>query len=360
MHRNTVKRIILHIGLPKTGTSSIQQSLYENQALLTSYRMSYPVFEGINHADINMCFVPDRLQEYYNIVNDRIETSSIEHHKSEYAAFLKREISKKRPKTVIISTESLFKKFDITFIEYLKAITNRNVELTVLCYVRDPVDWIKSASQQMIKYPKVTTNEDFRELVGERGIKSFEWWVSTVGADHINVFSLETARQHSGGLISHFYQQLGVENIDGLIEPRWENETISLEAACLIQYINKKVPLYVGTCFNTEQGRAQNDTNMLFDIGQIKFERPISKRKQDVERAEKFRRYLKTQFGIEYPIVNIGDECDEPAYMSEAVKHDILKRKPMMSKTIAGLVDEFLAQCSHMNLYDILNQNALQ
>ena len=349
---NTVKEIILHIGIPKTGSTSIQQSLFDNQKILKEHGIIYPVLEGINHAHINLCTIPNAQREYYNIVKDRLTKRKLNSHKKHFYKMLKKEIRIVKPEKIVISTESLFKKLNINFINLLSKATSTDVKFSIICYLREPAEWFVSSTQQMIKYPFCEKDSWHGELTCNEGIGYFEKYIKLFGKENVHVYRLEDAAQHHNGLIGHFYSKLGIEDISINKEITTENQSISLEAASVLKYINDKIPLFVNQEVNKANGRKLYDTNMLFNIGNIKFNLPDDTKDKFYKKTHNFRKYILQEFGIDYPTIDINGDSP-PEFLSIQTVNQLKQLMPKLSETIKEFVVKFLNEYSGRNLYEV-------
>ena len=137
--------LILHVGMGKTGTSSIQAALKQNSDVLMAQGVSYL---GMWFGDISSDFIGYDGQE-------KMFSSSAEEmfdHANALAAALdvrKKELGIDR---FIISNESMFGNVG-TLIPFVKRLSDL-LSVKVVAYARNPVDWLPSAYNQWAVYHK--------------------------------------------------------------------------------------------------------------------------------------------------------------------------------------------------------------
>lgn len=155
-------QVVLHIGMGKTGTSSIQESLLRNSERLSQRGIAYlglwfdlitPRFYGYDgQAD----FFSSSTSEY-------VELAEV------FAARLKELSAKHGWNKFILSNEDMYGHVEkiAPFIEAVR----RHVDVMIICYVRDPAEWLPSAYTQWSTVHKtyegpIRSYSDFaRELV---------------------------------------------------------------------------------------------------------------------------------------------------------------------------------------------------
>ena len=139
-NRKTLK-IILHVGSPKTATTTLQHLLHNNRDLLLENGFMYPLSNNTppKHQwmvkplrDENLNFFTNRFVELIEPLDSNIHT-------------------------LILSTEGLFNHwFDFTPLSraYLKMLAEI-FDIRILCVLRDQVSFTKSYYQQMLKNPQL-------------------------------------------------------------------------------------------------------------------------------------------------------------------------------------------------------------
>ncbi|MBD3275398.1 MAG: hypothetical protein GF372_08820 [Candidatus Marinimicrobia bacterium] len=155
-----MKDLYVHIGMAKTGTTSIQKLLASSSTKLSGDKVLYPI-AGRPQVDF------DSKYGHHNLAWSIIDKKIID---KESLIALRKEIENFDGKTVILSSE-VFSKFDSKEVEsFLSYFHNFNVHLVI--YLRNPLSYLKSSYKQMIKTGKISI--------------SFQKYVENIVADRCN------------------------------------------------------------------------------------------------------------------------------------------------------------------------------
>lgn len=137
-----LKRVILHIGRHKSGTSSIQHCLYRNIDLLSAAGILYPKHGRggrVAHHDIAKALNPN-LQKIQINIAQLAENILLERQKEE--------------DTIILSSEAFQNICDLARVrEFLKALSPKNI--TIICYFREHLDYAIAAYRQFIHAQRI-------------------------------------------------------------------------------------------------------------------------------------------------------------------------------------------------------------
>lgn len=142
-----MKKLILHIGSPKTGTSSIQRFLEINREKIRQQGFTYPGSERNHH---KLWFMTDGTKKDMPRQFNLMEESQLIRALGTYLKGFEQDIIEGND-TQIISTEYLFiqnQQYIENVINYLRKFSS---EIRVILFVRNPVSYYKSVQQQMIK-----------------------------------------------------------------------------------------------------------------------------------------------------------------------------------------------------------------
>ena len=148
-------RTVLHIGMPKTGSTALQDCLRAARPALAARGVLYPenppgcpfnnhrllLFGFLAHRDL-----PRHVRKHRQYVPATIA--------AEYAAFrahLAAEVAAARPEMLVLSSESLFRPLDARGRAALAAALAPFGPTTVAVYLRRPSDYYLSALQQRLK-----------------------------------------------------------------------------------------------------------------------------------------------------------------------------------------------------------------
>ena len=149
-------KLLLHIGMPKTGSTALQAAFTNYRALLLRHGVLYPEvgFDPSNH-----CFL-DGFMRPPKLLTNRTLTTLLGGKDPDYTAKvletnwiqIKQQINKHNPHTVILSGETMFRGFETgnsgTFKSRLLDLTD---DIQVVTYIRQPSKRYLSDVQERLK-----------------------------------------------------------------------------------------------------------------------------------------------------------------------------------------------------------------
>lgn len=149
-------KLILHIGSPKTGTSTLQATFKKNFHTLKSAGYLYPWFKSTNHHTpivlVSRFNAPPRMF----VQNGPVDPAVLKARGVAAITEIKRQIDRHKPHTVILSSEHLFSLKSADEVDTIaQHVESLGGEVEVVCYLRDPVSMFISNLGQYLK----TTHE---------------------------------------------------------------------------------------------------------------------------------------------------------------------------------------------------------
>lgn len=194
---SAMKTVYIHIGLEKTGTTTLQKFLTDNESVLRKKRFYYLCddtklyFEGIGHFPLAACFHVD---------SPKFISEEKFHSPAEVLRTLKFDINR-CDGNVILSCEHLSSRLDKR--EYLESIRTSlpNQNIKIICYLRRQDEMALDAYSTMVCYGRVNPitiaevigcNSDYFDYK-----KICDLWASVFG--HENVILREYKRSNFEG-----------------------------------------------------------------------------------------------------------------------------------------------------------------
>jgi len=250
--------VLLHVGLPKTGTTSIQQALYNACKNNDLDGVCYPLIDNkIHHHDIVTIFMaPDRLLRWHkSIVRTTEELRKI---RERVKGVIVEALGRKND--VILSSEflSAMNHDEIaSFKRYLEQSTTGSIK--VLMYVRSPPDYYLSFVQQQIKASSTFANPvDYRQRI--KGMVG-KWVNAFPGV--VEIRSYDRSIAESGSLLTDFGEVcrafFGKPLTNSEKYPSSLNRSLSAEAMIIVQEYRK-------TYYPHEDNMFMPDSNRLVRI----------------------------------------------------------------------------------------------
>lgn len=238
----TLRRVIVHPGLPKTGTTAIQEAFFKNrQRLLRDHGILYPGIDENHTKPVLALFRADALN---NLRFSGMSQSQLADYRKNALAQLESELRRDDWHTLFISGEGIAT-LDVAgwekFQNWLMQMRLPAVE--VIFGVRDGIDLVRSSIQQNIKSGMLL--EDQYANPPLPGIRARITPALTVlGRSNVAVWDFNAARQAPQGLLHHFCtaMQLAPEVCALIAGTRvFQNESLSQTGVDALAERNRKL-----------------------------------------------------------------------------------------------------------------------
>lgn len=258
------KQIILHVGMHKTGTTSIQTNCHRHRDFLLQFGIVYPSFryEGNvrhNHSGPVTAFLCEDPNRYGAQWRSGLGKDSAAIQKA-YREQFSNIFDSPQGETLILSGETI-SAFSLEDLKALRSLLLDHTEkLRVVVYIRSPMSAVGSAVQQRVR---AGGDGDIKSIVGVVQ-RRFERLRSAFGED-LDVINFHEAINKPEGLVGGFMHYCGLpEGQEQEVEFAASNERISMEAYKIMMAINRKHPRIAGNA--TERTREFNDLNPLYSL----------------------------------------------------------------------------------------------
>ncbi|KIT16805.1 sulfotransferase family protein [Jannaschia aquimarina] len=255
-------RLNIHIGLAKTGTTTIQAAMHGNRDRLAEHGVTYG-FERMNHSvRLLVAFQSDPMG-YPVVVNAGIDAADLPRLGESARQRLASEIARCKTPHYLISGEAA-SSFSLEDVKRIRALTDDLGvgDIRILCYVRDPISFARSIVQQRLKSGARLGELKYRRP-GPAFRQRIEPWIETFGRDSLKIVAFETACRHRGGLPGSMLEAiLGTEvTLPEIPEQKRQNASLCLEAALLLDALNARHPYLVDGGIGPN--RSRGDANVL-------------------------------------------------------------------------------------------------
>lgn len=247
--------LILHVGLHKTGTTTVQASLDAARANLRKQRIQ--LFRGRNHGEFYRAFTdrPELFHRFYRSWERNARQEAIRNQ-------IKQELTKHEGMTHIVCSEDL-SLLSTYALEQMKAFLARDCgieQIKIVCVLRNPFEYLNSILQQYVK-PGLVCLEDlcagYFPGFAYQGVRADGRWdyyailsqmFFAVPRKLVEVFGgnavtfLEMGDSMGRGLVQNMLSAAGLEHVK-VPEIRM-NSSMSHEACILLGEYNNRNPLF--------------------------------------------------------------------------------------------------------------------
>ena len=325
-----LKRVIIHLGIPKTGTSSIQETLFSNTAILEQNNFRYLTEWGINHyRNLN-----------YLISEHPVYPLGTGHFGRDpgfrnSAKKLQMVINNTPCENLIISGEYFHELYlDSTIVNIKKFIQKHfyanGIDVAFVIFKRNPLDWIISYLQQK------TFTQGFHNKQGA----FFEWEMRRYTGvinfykhfhSSLKILKFEDACLDKDGLVGCFLKTIGFheEKLTDVVMRR-ANESRSIEVMEFVCYMESIEPLYPSNYRSCNPNRFKGDLDCMKNIKGAKFDLSYQGKIELWNYMQETIHLLKENTGIDYtscPPCN----TPQPSLYSEETIQEFIKVFPKLS-----------------------------
>ena len=294
----------LHIGLDKTGSSSIQLACHENRATLAKLSVFYP--DGLWHAQLGSCFCENPKTYYFNLAQgkNRKTLPEIRADDAAYLVDLNQQIERTDARTMVLSYEG-FPDLDAIALARMRAyLDGISGKTRVIMYCRDPISYAESAISQRAKSGEplwdVPPVQFFADIC--------EKFSSVFGAENLVVREYSSVALRSGDVRQDFFEQIGFAAADMeklALSDSGSNPSLTAEAILIGEALRK-----LGG-FASTQDFSLRYTDLLLKIRGEKYHLTMEQINQIVDASSEHVRYLRDRFRIDF---STNNQAAHPEY----------------------------------------------
>jgi hypothetical protein len=260
-------KCFLHIGTEKTGTSTIQEFFSNNRIQLASRGYYYLESLGLpNNRFLPLAAFNSSRRDDFTIQLGLSSDDALTSFQRKIVLNFNNEIGKLPPdSTVICSSEHIQSRLTaVEEIERLKRILNdaHLSDISVIVYLRNPSETANSLCSTAIKSGYVTRdilldiprpdNEHFENICNHK--KTVEKFASVFGKEKVIVRLFRRDKFINNSLIDDFSNIVGLDqNMEGLIVPVNQNESLSLLGMMILRNLNERIPLFDANGINSQR-----------------------------------------------------------------------------------------------------------
>lgn len=310
------KNLYLHVGPYKTGTTSLQETLYANrEEFLRRTGIAY-LDDKKNHGPILRNMFSKNPVRYNNNKRRGLTRKDIEQQVAEYERNLREKLESFQ-EDLLISGEHLSDLSQEELIDLKAFFDSYFDDIFIIYYVRDPNDLIGSDLQETVKNGRDISLFTFK-YIALRYKQKIEYLENVFGENNVRVLVFEAGLKNERGFTNYFL--LNGLGVDFEINKRKEvraNESISLSAFRLLVAYNSLYPEHINGVKNI------NRNNKLFNIIKSipgkKGDFKLKLNDDDLEMLNKNLQWLSKRNIASYVYINGEDS------ISKEISFDVLK-----------------------------------
>lgn len=276
-------KVILHIGLEKTGTTTIQRVFNSNSELLMDKGVYYPRYFGeenhvclYNYAKSKSAI--DELRIYSGLKSE----DDVEKFRIDFRDMFLKDVKDKNPEYLVLSNEHLSSRLSgVEGVSRLKELLESiSDDIKVVMYVRNIFDFLVSSYSTAIKCGETKSFIDYipdgKELPFRYKLSSVvKLWLTVFGKDRVLIRPFSRAHLVDGDILSDFISGAGLPvSLDRLnVSNRSENVSLGRDGLELVRRLNKFLPLLKDNAYNPDRGdlvdrvqKAENFRSMEISI----------------------------------------------------------------------------------------------
>jgi hypothetical protein len=338
---------IVHIGMPKTGSTALQNSLFSH---IADERVAYAALPIANHSGIIYSMFSSSPEKHNLHLNSKHSEEDIEVYNANNKALLVEGFRNHSTSIEIISGEDIYHLGqDENALHRMKAFLEENFkQIIIVGYVRPPKSFMESAFQQLVKYHHLS-HFDFPLFYPHYTIK-LENFDRVFGRENVHLWKFDPKSFPHGDITLDFCGRLEIKT--DVQHALRANDSISQEAIALLFAHHKYGHNYDFGIQNTPLSYRLVESVATIGKGKFKFSKIFTdsiletykadlvwmEERMDVS-LEEFSSELESDIGSEEDLLNFSDETIEALKNligEEDLPQEILGTSP---QEVAKLVD---------------------
>jgi hypothetical protein len=273
-----MKRLVIHAGMAKTGSSSIQESLWRAREQLAEQGVYYPHWQPFNHSyELSALFRGNRksgfLYRQLSPIDDEQWAQELARLRRRWDAFL----HDGQPGTYLVSAESL-EHFSAAELQELVDFAAPGFDrVQVIVYVRHPRSAISSRFEQAVKQLREPTDPHALLAAAKQQARfgALRRWQKVRAVDDMVVRPFDTGQFADGQLVSDFLHALDLAQTVETIAAKTANTSLGRNAVAFLLGHNAHLPLYTEEGPNPERGLSSRQ-ELFFRIIRTVQDEPLS------------------------------------------------------------------------------------
>lgn len=220
---------IVHIGMPKTGSTTLEETFFEN---IEDPRVAYASLPESNHGCRIVSLFIDHPEKYYYTQNLALTESGLQKYNDNSLELLIGGFTTEKYDIQLISGEDLFHlpTASKTALDDLKSLLEQYFEkILIVAYVRPAKSFMESAFQQLVKHHELKSF-DFNIIY--HPYRNFKKYIDVFGEKNILLWKFDPENFPEGDIVLDFTTRLGLHPQRS--KKKIFNESISMEAISIL------------------------------------------------------------------------------------------------------------------------------
>jgi len=341
-----ISEIFLHVGFPKTGTTSIQKTLSakKNSEFLEDNDFLYPKHWPANHGRLYSKFC-EHPEKWLPNINEEYSIEEIKKVDETFLHSIEKEIKETSYSKLIISGEDIsFLTIDnlLNLRNHFLSICGKEVKFNIIIFVRNPISLTVSTIQHLVTIG--LTEQSALEIEMRQSSNLFqekiEKFTKIFGSESVKIHSFEEAIKHKFGPVGYFLSLLNVNN-DEISRFRYQKSNVGLSmfAVKFLSYVNMKMPLRIDG--KLQKNRTADDFKPLLNVYEPKYDIAHTDKKTIIENSHHDVNWLRKYFEINYSFSSFSKNQND-FEITEKTIHDLKNTFQNLSHPLKRLLIEFL------------------
>ncbi len=334
---SSTKTCIIHIGVNKTGSSSLQAALHSARDLLKENGILYPGISS-NHLFLWVCLVDDPALWPIIAKQHMNADKNDQDFRKECLDYLEEILADIRCDTTIFSSEFLCELDHDGCRRLRDRLAPLFTDIKIVCYLRHPKAHALSMAQHAAKSGWRSLTVTAQEPTFFRPSRLEATFVDVFGPEAVVVRPFDGAQLLNGDIVDDFCATIDLpHDVSDRIDRIRINESLSLEAALIADAIAEDLPLADNGQLNTQRSRLLQPALLRISGRAFALPQEVLDPLEPVFEAEVA--YVQERFGINLQPPDLPEPADEEAW-SDDTRRDI----GLQLNRLGGMVEDLRRQ----------------
>jgi len=254
-------KVIIHAGMHKTGSTSIQQTFARRDL----GHVRYFRWRAANHLALFALLFFEPVEEYWYFKRNGDSREELLQQREKWLESFKQDLTRPGASTCLLSNEAITRPQSLPALAPLKAFLEKySDDIQVIAYIRSPVGFMQSLFQERVKNGNTVFNP---RRLWPRYRQRFEPLDRVFGRENVTLRKFDPKTLKNGNVVDDLAEFAGIALPPGSAGN--ENESLSLEALALL-FVQRKFGRGIATGFPGASGKNAAFMKRLAAIGKEK------------------------------------------------------------------------------------------